>query len=160
MDLITGARLLAWIKFDPSMEKWLYALWNVGWNYQCIPKIQRLCRSRFGMDKQFPPVLYWASDLLSLLGLKLNFVRKSGPTQSYSRRIINWLTASISIDCINVLLCDKLISTKLQYHKSNSSITTWLHSTSIKCRAMTWFHCGLLMPCGGEIGGSNYYLNH
>ena len=44
-----------------------------------IPKLQRWgCRS-LEMDEKFLPTLYWACDYLSILGLKLIYVSKTGP---------------------------------------------------------------------------------
>ena len=50
----------------------------MGWNYLPIPKLQRCNRWSLGMDKWFNPTLFWACDYLSMLGLKLNHVSKSG----------------------------------------------------------------------------------
>ena len=53
----------------------------MAWNYLPILKLQRCNRWSLGMDKLFHPTLYWACDYLSMLGLKLNRVCKSGPWQ-------------------------------------------------------------------------------
>ena len=50
----------------------------MGWNYLSIPKLQRCSRWSLGMDKLFHPTLYWVCDYLSMLGLRLNHVSKSG----------------------------------------------------------------------------------
>ena len=47
------------------------------WNYLSIPKLQRLHRWSLGMDK-FHPIHYNGCNYLSMLGLKLNHVSKSG----------------------------------------------------------------------------------
>ena len=56
----------------------------MGWNYLSIPKLQRLHRWSLGMDKQFRPILYWVCNYISMLGLKLNHVIKSGPMRQTS----------------------------------------------------------------------------
>ena len=44
-----GPLLLTWVNFNPSIDKYMKPLQNVGWNYQSIPK--RLYRLWLGMDK-------------------------------------------------------------------------------------------------------------
>ena len=65
----------------------------MGWNYLSIPKLQRLFRWSLGMDKWFHPTLYLVCDYLSMLGLKLIHVSKSGPRWSSQLQLItiNWL---------------------------------------------------------------------
>ena len=50
----------------------------MGWNYLSIPKLQRLHRLSLGMDKLFHPTLSNRCNELSMPGLKLNHVSKSG----------------------------------------------------------------------------------
>ena len=71
-----GPLLLTWFNFNPSMDKQLHPLWSVGWNYLSIPKLQRCNRWSLGMDKQFHLTLYQTCNYLSMLGLKLNHVKK------------------------------------------------------------------------------------
>ena len=71
--------LLTWTNLNPSMNKWLYPLKCVGWNYLSIPKPQRCNRWRLRMEKKFHPTLYLACDYLSVPGLKVMHVSKSGP---------------------------------------------------------------------------------
>ena len=49
------------------------------WSYSSIPKLQRCNRWSLGMNRSFPPTLYWTCDYLSMVGLKLYYVSKSGP---------------------------------------------------------------------------------
>ena len=44
-----------------------------------ITKLQRFKRWSLGMDKQFHPIIYWAFDYLSMLGLEFTHVSKKGP---------------------------------------------------------------------------------
>ena len=74
-----GPFLRAWINFNPSMDKWLYPLQRVRWNYLSFPKLQWCSCKNLGMAKQFHHTRYWASDYLPMLGLKLNDVNKKGP---------------------------------------------------------------------------------
>ena len=55
----------------------------MGWNYLSIPKLQRLHRWSLGMDKLFHPTLYNECNYLSMLGLKLNQVSKTGPRKAW-----------------------------------------------------------------------------
>ena len=50
----------------------------MGWNYLSIPKLQRCNRWSLGMDEQFHLRLNWACNYLSMMGLKLIHVSKSG----------------------------------------------------------------------------------
>ena len=59
----------------------------MGWNYQFIPKLQRLHRWNLGMDKYFQHTVYSACDYLSLLGL--NLVHVSKRMQYKNTRIIH-----------------------------------------------------------------------
>ena len=56
----------------------------MGCNKLSIPKLQRLHHWSLGMDKSFRPTLYNGCNHLSMLGLKLNHVSKSGPSGSKS----------------------------------------------------------------------------
>ena len=80
----------------------------MGWNYLSIPKLQRCNRWSLGMDKWFHPTLYWACDYLSMLGLKLNHVSKSGPrNQQYWLNIgSSWICNGKSAhSCSRYVLC-------------------------------------------------------
>ena len=46
-----GALLITWFNFSTSIDKKWHVELSVGWNYLCIPKLQRLRRWSFGMDK-------------------------------------------------------------------------------------------------------------
>ena len=50
----------------------------MGWNYLSIHKLQRCNRWSLGMDKLFHPTYHNGCNYLSMLGLKLNHVSKSG----------------------------------------------------------------------------------
>ena len=63
----------------------------MGWNYICIPKLQRCSCWSLGMYKQFYLTLYWACDYLSMLGLKLNHVSKRGPRKHENIFIFSFL---------------------------------------------------------------------
>ena len=53
------------------MDKELYPVWILEWNYLSIPKLEGLKRWNFGMVKWFHPTHYLACDYLSMLVLKL-----------------------------------------------------------------------------------------
>ena len=74
-----GPLPLTRINFNPSMDKLLHPLWNLGWNYLSIPRLQRLHSWSSGMDYQFHPTHFWLCDYLSRLILKLIYVSKRGP---------------------------------------------------------------------------------
>ena len=40
--ITSGAPFTVWIKLDPTINKWIYILWSVRWNYLSIHKLQRL----------------------------------------------------------------------------------------------------------------------
>ena len=63
--------LLTWFNFNLSMDKQLQAQLSVGWNY--------LHHWSLGMDKELHPTHYNGCNYLSMLGLKLIHVSKSGP---------------------------------------------------------------------------------
>ena len=42
----TGASLLAWINFNPSMDKKSYIQWSVWWNWLSILKFKLLIHSK------------------------------------------------------------------------------------------------------------------
>ena len=75
------------------MDKRLHPLWNVGWNYLSIPKLQRMNRWSLGMDKELHITLNWTCDYLSMLGLKLQHVSKGGPW--YIDKLSRWFTEII-----------------------------------------------------------------
>ena len=54
----------------------------MAWNYLSIPKLQRLHLWSLGKDKWFHPTHYIGCNYLSMLGFKLNHVRKRGPWPS------------------------------------------------------------------------------
>ena len=43
--------LMTWINLNSNMDKWLYTLQSVGWNYLSIHKLQLLYRWSLEMDK-------------------------------------------------------------------------------------------------------------
>ena len=70
----TVAPLLTWFNFNPSLEKLLhpyYKMWCNRWS--------------LGMDKLLRPTHYLACGYLSMLGLKLNHVGKSGPSWTHTK---------------------------------------------------------------------------
>ena len=71
--------LLTLIDFSASMDKWLYPLQRVGWNYLSIPKLQRCNRWSLGLDNWLHATLYWTCDYVFMMGLNLNSVSKKGP---------------------------------------------------------------------------------
>ena len=46
-----GPLLLTWYNFNPNMDKCLYPLYIVGWNYLSIPKLHRYNRWSLEMNK-------------------------------------------------------------------------------------------------------------
>ena len=46
-----GPLLLAWLNFNPIVDKWLQPRYSVGLTYLSIPKLQRLQRWRLGLDE-------------------------------------------------------------------------------------------------------------
>ena len=52
------------------------------WNHLSIPKCQRCTRWSLGMVKLFHPTLHWACDHLSMQGLSLSMLVKSGPSRA------------------------------------------------------------------------------
>ena len=72
----------------------------MGWNYLSIPILQQCNRWSLGMDKQFYPRLYNGCNYLSMLGLKLNHVSKSGyrkqRLRSTSLRQRHWLDIKVN----------------------------------------------------------------
>ena len=58
----------------------------MGWNNVSIPKLQRYNRWSLGMDKYFIPHFTWAFNYLSMAGLNIIHVSKSG-----HRSPFNWL---------------------------------------------------------------------
>ena len=71
-----GPLLLTWISL---IQGWISHQQYVRWNYLSIPKLQRLHRWSLEIDKFFLPTLNRGCNYLSLLGFKLNNVRKQGP---------------------------------------------------------------------------------
>ena len=67
------------IYFNLCVYNGLHPLENTVWNYLSIPKLQRLHRWCYEMDKSFHPTLYWSCDNLSMLGFKLIHVTKGVP---------------------------------------------------------------------------------
>ena len=59
--------------------KLLHPKWSVGWDYLSIPKLQWCKIWSLVMYKSFHPTFYWACNYVSMLGLKLLHVGKSGP---------------------------------------------------------------------------------
>ena len=66
----------------------------MGWNYLSIPKHQRCNCWSLGMDKQIHPILCNGCSYLSMLGLKLNHVSKSGHRCSL-QELLSWCPHSL-----------------------------------------------------------------
>ena len=75
----------------------------MGWNYLSILKLQLYIHWSLGMDWEFHPILYWACDYLSMLGLKLNRVIKRGPKLNDS--VMNDQLWQYFINIFHELLC-------------------------------------------------------
>ena len=118
-----GPLFLIWINFISSMGKWLHPLSCVGevtnpfpnfngatvevweWISNFIPHFIR-------HDKWCHPTLYWASDYLSMLGLKLNHASKWAPCHQNSLnqsrnlpRIKRIWSTTWDIFALNLLVC-------------------------------------------------------
>ena len=86
---IRGVFILTRINVNPSMYKWLHQLYSVGWNYKCIPKLQRCNRWSLGTDSWFHPTPHWVCDYLCIRGLNVIHLGKRGPIGVFTN--IDWL---------------------------------------------------------------------
>ena len=105
----------------------------MGWNYLSVPKLQRLHRWSLGMDKLFHPTLYNGCDYLSMLGLRLNHVGKSGP-----RKHSPVCVCVTEILNISGLICARIRTAALSRHvqlKYKKNICDWyeilLHNNQV-----------------------------
>ena len=78
----------------------------MGYNYLSIPKLQRCNRWSLGMDKCFHHTLNWACDYLSMLGLKLNRVRKRGRRREPCFRFVLYCFIGVTWCVSNLILAD------------------------------------------------------
>ena len=124
--------LLTWINFNPSMDKQLYPLPSMGWNYLSFPKPQRSNRWSLEMGTAIPSHTYNECDLSSILGLKLIHVSKKGPwwllCAGASSGKVN---AAFGSGILHTIYC-RLI---LQLSGGHSAV-----DLAIKCRALNLLH--------------------
>ena len=71
--------LLTRINFNPSMDKYLYPSWSVGWNYLSILKIKR----EWELINDFIP--HFTGHAKSMLGLKLSPFSKISPWGAFQK---------------------------------------------------------------------------
>ena len=132
-----GTPLLTWFNLSPSMDKYSHARYSVGWNYLSIPKLQRC---KFGgsleMDKWFHPTLYNVCNYVSMLGLKLIHVNKSGPCRY--QKSLSYVTRHIGMYYCATVLQYRMLSysvNKVVRHLWRKG--AW-HSTGVQFAFVIW----------------------
>ena len=102
----------------------------MGWNYLSIPKLQRLHRWSLGMDKLFHPTHYNGCDYLSMLGLKLNHVRKRGhrsPEAPFTTRINLFIILAWMRNYLHWKVWDEFTSTFPSFNGSTVELWEWIN---------------------------------
>ena len=105
---------------------------NVGWNYLSITKLQQCNRWSLGMDKLFHPTVYNGCNYLSMLGLMLNPVSKSGPQKISHTASSPWVSWPVPFW--------SSIEKKMTYHQTSDIKQT-------KFRTLDVSHLILLSSC-------------
>ena len=78
-----GPLLLTWLKFNPSVSNYIkYKAWD-DITYP-FPNFNGATVEVWEWINNIHPILYWACDYLSMMGLKLIHVSRRGPEASFT----------------------------------------------------------------------------